>query len=357
MSGAVVAFRAVHGRNRRLAAAFVVAAVAAVGVSVLPAAGAEARDRADELRQADGALAERSRAAVLELYALESQVASARESAAAARARVDAVSRERAAVAHRLRVARRSLAAAQAGLGERLRALYEHGGTDPLSIILGSESIEDALATIDGLGFAAEQDRTLVARTKRARVQLTRAERRLDRRAAELAVVVERAEATVAALAARQAERAAFVRSLARERSLKAGQIAALERQATEAQTRSAAVAAEPGVAQTAVLEFTPTGAAAPPTEAPTAGRSMTVSATAYALRGRTATGLPTSWGVAAVDPSVIPLGTRFFVPGYGEAVAADTGSAVQGAEIDLWFPSTAQALAWGRRTVTIVIH
>jgi 3D (Asp-Asp-Asp) domain-containing protein len=44
-------------------------------------------------------------------------------------------------------------------------------------------------------------------------------------------------------------------------------------------------------------------------------------------------------------------------IPGYGEGVAADTGSAVQGAAIDLWFPSEAEALAWGRRTVTITLN
>jgi 3D (Asp-Asp-Asp) domain-containing protein len=45
------------------------------------------------------------------------------------------------------------------------------------------------------------------------------------------------------------------------------------------------------------------------------------------------------------------------YVPGYGDAVAADTGSAVRGAMIDLWFPTTAQALQWGRQTVTITIR
>jgi 3D (Asp-Asp-Asp) domain-containing protein len=55
-----------------------------------------------------------------------------------------------------------------------------------------------------------------------------------------------------------------------------------------------------------------------------------------------------------AVDPSVIPLGTHMTVPGYGEAVAADTGSAIKGAIIDLWFPTVEQARAWGRRSVTI---
>jgi 3D (Asp-Asp-Asp) domain-containing protein len=83
----------------------------------------------------------------------------------------------------------------------------------------------------------------------------------------------------------------------------------------------------------------------------------MTVSATGYALRGTTATGIPVGWGVVAVDPSVIPLGTRMTIPGYGEGVAADTGGAVRGATIDLWFPTREQALAWGRRTVTITLH
>jgi 3D (Asp-Asp-Asp) domain-containing protein len=85
--------------------------------------------------------------------------------------------------------------------------------------------------------------------------------------------------------------------------------------------------------------------------------QTMTVSSTGYALRGRTASGLPTGWGIVAVDPSVIPLGTRMTIPGYGEGVAADTGSAVRGATIDLWFPTVARAVAWGRRTVTITLH
>jgi len=83
----------------------------------------------------------------------------------------------------------------------------------------------------------------------------------------------------------------------------------------------------------------------------------MTVTATAYTLQGTTATGAPVGYGVVAVDPGVIPLGTRMSIPGYGEGVAADTGGAIQGATIDLWFPTAADAAAWGRRTVTITLH
>jgi 3D (Asp-Asp-Asp) domain-containing protein len=44
-------------------------------------------------------------------------------------------------------------------------------------------------------------------------------------------------------------------------------------------------------------------------------------------------------------------------IPGYGAGVAADTGGSVVGARIDLWFPTRAEALAWGTRTVSITLH
>ena len=54
---------------------------------------------------------------------------------------------------------------------------------------------------------------------------------------------------------------------------------------------------------------------------------------------GITATGVFVTYGVVAVDPNVIPLGTKMFIPGYGYGVAADTGGAVKGNIIDLGYP------------------
>lgn len=71
---------------------------------------------------------------------------------------------------------------------------------------------------------------------------------------------------------------------------------------------------------------------------------------------GYTATGTRAQYGVVAVDPSVIPLGTRLYIPGYGLAVAEDTGSAIVGDRIDLCFNSEAQALAWGRQAVQVFV-
>lgn len=83
----------------------------------------------------------------------------------------------------------------------------------------------------------------------------------------------------------------------------------------------------------------------------------LRVDAVAYHLPGVTASGVRVRRGVVAVDPRVIPLGTRMHVPGYGRALAADVGTAIKGRIIDLWMPSTAEARSWGRRTLTITIY
>lgn len=57
-----------------------------------------------------------------------------------------------------------------------------------------------------------------------------------------------------------------------------------------------------------------------------------------------------------AVDPSVIPLGSKVWVEGYGVAIAGDTGGAIKGHKIDVLMPNNAQAFAWGRRTVKVVV-
>lgn len=71
---------------------------------------------------------------------------------------------------------------------------------------------------------------------------------------------------------------------------------------------------------------------------------------------GYTAIGVRAGKGVAAVDPRVIPLGTRLYADGYGECIAADVGGAIKGRRIDLGFDTYRQALAWGRRTVRVRI-
>lgn len=90
---------------------------------------------------------------------------------------------------------------------------------------------------------------------------------------------------------------------------------------------------------------------------ATTKPRTIYVKAYAYTGGGYTASGLKAKKGVIAVDRSVIKLGTKVYVPGYGYAVAADTGGAIKGNIIDCYMNSMADCTKWGVRYVTIRIY
>lgn len=80
----------------------------------------------------------------------------------------------------------------------------------------------------------------------------------------------------------------------------------------------------------------------------------IAVLATAYCLSGTTATGTHVAPGTVAVDPRIIPLGSRLRIPGYGPGRALDTGSAIVGHRVDLWFSSCRRARQWGIRHLRI---
>ncbi len=89
------------------------------------------------------------------------------------------------------------------------------------------------------------------------------------------------------------------------------------------------------------------------------AGSAIRMVATAYTAgcfrcSGITASGVRAGFGVIAVDPRVIPLGSKLFIPGYGRAVAGDTGGAIVGHRVDLGFNTLRDALQYGTRPVTI---
>jgi 3D (Asp-Asp-Asp) domain-containing protein len=81
--------------------------------------------------------------------------------------------------------------------------------------------------------------------------------------------------------------------------------------------------------------------------------------ATAYSLRGRTASGRYVAKGLIAADPRHLPLGSRVRLDAgaySGEYLVADTGSLVRGRRIDIWTPSTREAMRFGRRTVKLTV-
>jgi 3D (Asp-Asp-Asp) domain-containing protein len=299
--------------------------------------------KAPAVRASAGSLGARADAAVLELYALESALGQARSDLQTIASRQAAVEREQVAARRQLAIATKALRVSETRLAELVRTLYEQSGrTDPLAVVLGSESLEEALNGLDSLNRAAGENDRIVEQTRSARTRLRELDARLAARKSELAGLAAAAAARADGLAAATAARRSYVAGLRRQADLNAARVVTLETQAKTAVTRSVELSAP-----------------ATPTREPAAtvrGNTITVSATGYSIRGRTSTGVPTAPGVVAVDPAVIPLGTRLTIPGYGAGVAADTGGAVRGNMIDLWFPTRQQALAWGTRTVTITL-
>jgi len=81
--------------------------------------------------------------------------------------------------------------------------------------------------------------------------------------------------------------------------------------------------------------------------------------ATAYSLHGRTASGRPVAKGLIAADPRHLPLGSRVRLEAgaySGEYLVADTGTLVRGKRIDIWTPTSREAMRFGRRTVKLTV-
>ena len=323
-----------------------VACAAAIAFLVTPtwarADDPAVHDRVAGLRTANESLRAHSQSALLQLYSLQTRLGQAARRIVALEERRAEVENERESAQKALDIARTSFQAAQSQLAARLRQLYVEGDVDPLAVLLGAESLDEIVSALDGLNRLATQDKEIVGQLAQAKVALRAASSRLAAREAELKALLAEARATRSALTAARNARAAYLANLRRQQQLNQDQIAQLTAQATEASDTSA--------------DLTDEGTSIPPAP-PTHGTKMTVSSTGYCLKGNTATGVPTSPGVVAVDPAVIPLGTRMYVPEYGEGVAADTGSEVKGKTIDVWFESCAEAMAWGRKTVTITLH
>jgi peptidoglycan DL-endopeptidase CwlO len=338
---------AVEGKRR---GGLLLGAVACLGaLAISPTGGANPAPAVGRLQAEDAALAAKSREAVVDLYSLDERLATAKQRLGTLDAAGRRLVSERASLHHELRLARLDVHLSQVRLATRLRFIYDHGATSSLEVFMGAKSLQDAMTQLDDFDRIAEVNADVVIQVHSTQTQMIHLRRELRTRERTLAATTAAAERTVTELEQLHADRLAYLVQLTGERSLDTARIARLNAEASAAVIRSEALAT-PAQAEIVAPTASPLTAAI----VSSSTRTLTVSATAYDLPGKTSTGLPVGWGIAAVDPSVIPLGTHIVVPGYGVAVAADTGSAVVGATIDLWFPTQAEANAWGRRTVTI---
>ncbi|CAN5144816.1 hypothetical protein BH18ACT14_BH18ACT14_08500 [soil metagenome] len=200
-------------------------------MALLASAGARAddpgmlRSQGDRLRSENATLADHERAAVLELYALESDLARAEQRLATLRTRSQQLAARRDEARRNLQIVRRALALAEEQLGARLRTLYIDGDADPLAILLGARSLDEALTALDNLGRLARQDKEIISDVKETRADVRAAPRTLAAEQARLARLTAEAEAARDALLAAHSERAGYLAELRRQQGLNAAQI------------------------------------------------------------------------------------------------------------------------------------
>ncbi|MGS0406367.1 cell wall-binding protein EntC [Bacillus paranthracis] len=175
------------------------------------------------------------------------------------------------------------------------------------------------------------------------------------------------AQAEAKAQEAAKAREAAKAQAVAEAQAAAKAQEAAKAREAAKAQeaakAREAAKAQKPATQQPVAKETE--------TSAPSSSRELRVVATAYtadplengykagdqvkSALGHNLTANP-NMKLIAVDPSVIPLGSKVWVEGYGVAIAGDTGGAIKGNKIDVLMPDKGTSSNWGRKTVTVKV-
>ncbi|MDF9529913.1 cell wall-binding protein EntC [Bacillus cereus] len=195
------------------------------------------------------------------------------------------------------------------------------------------------------------------------------AEAQAEAKAQEAAKAREaaKAQADAEAQAAAKAQEAAKAREAAKAQADAEAQAAAKAQEAAEAReaakAKEAAKAQKPATQQPVAKETE--------TSAPSSSRELRVVATAYtadplengykagdqvkSALGHNLTANP-NMKLIAVDPSVIPLGSKVWVEGYGVAIAGDTGGAIKGNKIDVLMPDKGTSSSWGRKTVTVKV-
>lgn len=373
----------------------------------LPATGPAQSPGVTGLREKGAELERRSQAVLLDLYALGSRLERARADLARLDEQAAALGQRQESARRQYRAALETQSNAQLQLGGQLRLLYEQDQPDPIAVILGAESLQEVIDGLDSIKRITHATESVLDQAKRARHRVSRERAKLAVQVARTNAARERVAAGAADLERARSERSAYLTQLRHEQALNNAQIADLQARAAQAQQRAQQVTAQvqqqeqhqkpqqqaqqqeqtdassvpPATSRSApaapepttTFETPSTAAPGEPPPAPVesvsqspstatatqapgpqrSGGSLTVAVTGYCLTGTTATGLPVGPGIVAVDPSVIPLGTRMSIPGYGEGVAADVGGSVNGNRIDVWMASCSDAASFSR-TVTI---
>lgn len=255
-----------------------------------------------------------------------------------------------------------------------LKSLYVYGNSSYMEVLLGSHSLNDFVSKAQIIGKVITYNNSVVENVKSQRQYIVAEKEKLNSEKAEIQSLKQSNESQLSALSKDvQTQRTLLSNATQKEKQLiaqkqqeEAAQRAAQQAAQQQAMQRTAALAAaktssNSNQSSTSAKTTNSNSGNSSVPSAPTAGSTITVQATGYSGGGYTASGdavtrNPNSFSSIAVDPTVIPWGSKLYIPGYGYGIANDIGGAIRGHIIDLYFSTNADAENWGRRVVTVTI-
>jgi 3D (Asp-Asp-Asp) domain-containing protein len=241
----------------------------------------------------------------------------------------------------------------------RLVALQEDEKLNvAINVILESKSVADLIQRASAVTTLFNADNDIINDQENDLAQIEADKQEIAKHEEQLAVEKETLSKQQNELALNLQKRQESLTVMQQKYSQVDQEMAGIQAELTAAQEK---VRQEQEAVKAMSIANTPAAPAAP---APTStGVEMYVTSTAYSWQS---SGSITYMGynikenpnmkLIAVDPSVIPLGSKVWVEGYGVAIAGDTGGAIKGHKIDVLMPNNAQAYAWGRKTVKVVV-
>ncbi|MGV8980583.1 3D domain-containing protein [Clostridium sp.] len=238
---------------------------------------------------------------------------------------------------------------------KRARVMYINGVDSYLEVLLDSTSFSDLISRADTLKMIIEYDKNIIAKIEKQRNSIIEHRDTLNNENNKLSVLKANNEIILTKLSKDINENKVLLSNATKKETKLIADKKAKEFDAAKIIKEQAAIK------RFTMSRHLDSSKSSTSKDVSNSTNYFIIESTAYSLGGFTSSGSrtnrdPNGYSTIAVDPRVIPIGSKVYVEGYGYAIASDTGSAIKGNIIDVFFNTEAEVLNWGRRNVKIRI-
>ncbi|WP_308011366.1 3D domain-containing protein [Clostridium tagluense] len=261
----------------------------------------------------------------------------------------------------KLEIVEKSAIAQEDLFEKRARAMYINSVDSYLEVLLASTSFSDLISRVDTLERIIEYDKNLIAKIEEQRTSIIKHKDTLTNENNKLSALKTNNEIILTKLSKDIKEHKVLLSNVTKKETKLIADKNAKELAAAKILKELEAIKTATMSRQLASSKSSTSNSDAIPIDLSKSTNYFIIQSTAYSMGGFTSSGSrttrnPNGYSTIAVDPSVIPMGSKVYIEGYGYAIASDTGSAIKGSIIDVFFNTEAEVLNWGRRNVRIRI-